>query len=361
MTRQERLLEDYEDALFSLLMERVILQEGERLEARNRELLSDPAAAVPESLDRRCRKVIRRRFQAEKRRTALRNTGRLLRTAAAAAALLSMLFTTAFAVSEDFRTAALELVRTVTGQYTQLDIRRSGEGRTGDAYFRRVEVGWVPEGFTYSGGEYDAWAEFENKQGQTFRVNVYAEYPYDLDRELQAYSYQGNVYINGNQARCFTREDEVLVETPDGNNGFYYVVRAAGGVSMDTAVEIITNVRRSPNAAYFENAEIGWLPEGFTYQEGRYDWYAKFADGQARWLWVYLYDGTGSLHIDTADAEVAEDVSINGNEGLCVVKNGYVHFVMTDLTHLLYIDVIASDTLSVDEVRKVVENIQTFP
>ena len=53
MTRQERLLEQYEDALFALLMEDVMLQEGERLEALNQQLLADPASAVPESLDRR--------------------------------------------------------------------------------------------------------------------------------------------------------------------------------------------------------------------------------------------------------------------------------------------------------------------
>jgi len=41
------------------------------------------------------------------------------------AAIAATLFTTAFAVSEEFREAALELARTVTGHYTQLDIRRA--------------------------------------------------------------------------------------------------------------------------------------------------------------------------------------------------------------------------------------------
>ncbi len=56
-----------------------------------------------------------------------------------------------------------------------------------------------------------------------------------------------------------------------------------------------------------------------------------------------------------------EDVSINGNEGLCVVKNGYVHVVTTDLAHNLYIDVIASDGLSVTTVNRVVEHIRILP
>jgi len=359
------LLENYEDALFSLLMESVVLQEGERLEELNRKLLSDPAAAVPESLDRRCRKAIRRQAMMRKRRTAFRGTGKVLRAAAVAAAVMATLFTTAFAVSEDFRTAALELARTVTGSYTQLDIRRAGEsgGETAGEYFKRVEVGWIPEGFSYCGGEYDAWAEFENSRGQSLRVEVYPEneLPGEYDVELQSYHYEGTFNLKGQMGRWFTKDGEVVMDVPDHSDGFYFVVRTSGGLPVDTAKKVAENLRRSPGAGYFENAKIGWIPEGFTYQEGRYDWYAKFQDASGRWIWIYLYDGNGSLHIDTEDAERVEDVLVNGNEGLCVVKNGYIHIVVTDLPHLLYIDVIASDQLTVSTVNRVVENITILP
>ena len=45
MKTHERLFEDYEDACFALLMERIAKQEGERLEALNQDLLADPARA----------------------------------------------------------------------------------------------------------------------------------------------------------------------------------------------------------------------------------------------------------------------------------------------------------------------------
>ncbi len=364
MTRHEHLLEEYEDAYFALLMEDVMVQEEARLEAWNQALQNDPAAAVPGSLDRRCLQTIRRYAFLQRRGAAFRQARKVLQIAAVIAAVMATLFTSAFAVSEEFRTAALELVRTVTGQYTQLDIRRTGEtnGRwTGD-YFQRVDVGWIPEGFSYCGGEYDVYAEFENGRGQSFRVEVYPENPpLDFDAEIRSYDYQGSVFINGNQSRCFTREDAVVIDASDQNNGFHFVVRAFGGISVDTATKIMMNIRRSPHAAYFENAEILWLPEGLTYQEGRYDWYAKFADGEGRWLWVYLYNGFGSLHIDTVDANFVEDVFINGNQGLCVVKNGYVHIVTTDLARCLYIDVIASDGFSPDTVKEVVEHIKLLP
>ena len=48
MTRHERLLENYEDAYFALLMEDVAQMEGARLDQLNMELQNDPHAAVPE-------------------------------------------------------------------------------------------------------------------------------------------------------------------------------------------------------------------------------------------------------------------------------------------------------------------------
>ena len=58
MTRHERLLENYEDAYFALLMEDVAQMEGARLDQLNMELQNDPHAAVPEGLTKRCLKTI---------------------------------------------------------------------------------------------------------------------------------------------------------------------------------------------------------------------------------------------------------------------------------------------------------------
>ena len=61
MTRHERLLENYEDAYFALLMEDVAQMEGARLDQLNMELQNDPHAAVPEGLTKRCLKTMHRR------------------------------------------------------------------------------------------------------------------------------------------------------------------------------------------------------------------------------------------------------------------------------------------------------------
>mgnify|MGYP000839191893 CR=1 FL=1 len=54
MNEDERLYEQYEDAFFALLMNRVTEANGKELMQKNEELLTDPDAAVPDRLRKRC-------------------------------------------------------------------------------------------------------------------------------------------------------------------------------------------------------------------------------------------------------------------------------------------------------------------
>lgn len=63
MKSKEQLWEDYEDALFALLMDKVAEDEGARLYEENERLRRDPAAEVPPEFDRKSREAIIRAFQ----------------------------------------------------------------------------------------------------------------------------------------------------------------------------------------------------------------------------------------------------------------------------------------------------------
>ena len=60
MTSHETLLENYEDALFALLMEHVAEIEGALLDEQNELLKQIPEAAIHEGLDKKCRRAITR-------------------------------------------------------------------------------------------------------------------------------------------------------------------------------------------------------------------------------------------------------------------------------------------------------------
>ena len=80
MTERERLLEEFDDAYFALLMEGVANKEGEQLIALNEMLQDNPEAEVPESVDKRCLETIDRHFAKEQRRIGLRKAGKVLRS-----------------------------------------------------------------------------------------------------------------------------------------------------------------------------------------------------------------------------------------------------------------------------------------
>ena len=69
MANRETRKEQYEDALFALLMDEMAQEDGEELLRLNEQLKQDPGAAVPQSVQRRCERVIgtafsRRQFRA---------------------------------------------------------------------------------------------------------------------------------------------------------------------------------------------------------------------------------------------------------------------------------------------------------
>ncbi|MCI9402468.1 MAG: hypothetical protein HFF04_02195 [Oscillospiraceae bacterium] len=66
MKSREQLREEYEDALFALMMDYAAQAEGERLLAENEALKHNPAAQVPEHLDQRCLQTIQMAFQKKK-------------------------------------------------------------------------------------------------------------------------------------------------------------------------------------------------------------------------------------------------------------------------------------------------------
>ena len=160
MTDHERLMEQYEDALFALLMEGVAEAEGEKALRLNEELKKDPNAEVPEAVRKRCEKTIRAAFAKKRHRTARRTVSRWLTKAAVVAALSGLLFTAAFALSEDVRVATLNMLIEVMDDRTRITFegdpsapaKTSSETVSGLEYHYNIVLEWIPEGFVLEGG-----------------------------------------------------------------------------------------------------------------------------------------------------------------------------------------------------------------
>lgn len=110
MTHRETLYTNYEDALFSLMMDSVAQAEGERLLLENARLNQDPDAALPDSLLRRCRKTMNRAFAKQNREAAGRATRKVLKFLPLVAVIIVMMAVLAYAAFPEFRSDVLNLL-----------------------------------------------------------------------------------------------------------------------------------------------------------------------------------------------------------------------------------------------------------
>ncbi len=169
MTRREQLQDRYEDALFALLMDEIATAEGEKAEAENERLKNDPSAVIPEDLDKRCMRTIRREFAKRRVRSVGRFTAKAMKRVALAAGIAAILFTTAFAASETVRVNTLNLMIEVFE--TNTEFRFSGKK---DENISRFSVAWVPEGYILMNHETDSRKtryEYKGPEGQSLVIS----------------------------------------------------------------------------------------------------------------------------------------------------------------------------------------------
>lgn len=242
MTKYEQLLEKYEDAYFALLMEEVAQKEGERLERLNKELQDDPDFAVSEELTKRCLKTIDRAFAGVQRARAYRVIRKVLNVAAILVALMTVLFTTAFAVSEDVRAATLNLVVTVSERFSLLEVQEPGSSADdADRYFEDIRVEWIPEGYEYVSGEYNSSAFFSNAAGEWLAVSKFkGTIPVRVDTE-DAETVE-NIEVNGRSGLCVVKNGKIHIAITDTEYDILIDILAAKTVSRDVAVRVAENI-----------------------------------------------------------------------------------------------------------------------
>lgn len=144
MTRQEYLMDRYEDALFSLMMDKVATQEGEKALLELERLQKEASINVPETLHRKCLKTISRYF-ARKRAKAARHTVSNVISKIAIVALVGILtFTIAFAASPTFRANTMNFVMKMFDDHAEF--RFEEENKAFSDF--EVVVNWMPDDFS---------------------------------------------------------------------------------------------------------------------------------------------------------------------------------------------------------------------
>lgn len=185
---QNELWEHYEDVMFAILMDAVAEQEGEKGLKLMEELEHDPSARVPEEVQRKAEKTIRKVFAAQNSRSA-RHVGFLVFQRIAIAVIIVILITVcAFAAFPEMRSNVINTIIKICEDHTNIRLAEiRGEDDTSKNY--QITPNWLPEGFELS------------EEGDT-SLSIWKLYRNSTD---------GNIYISETTAE----NNSMVVDTED--------------------------------------------------------------------------------------------------------------------------------------------------
>lgn len=165
MTQKEQLWENYEDAVFAILMDAVAEQEGEKGLQLMEELEHDPSAQVPEGVQRKAEKTIRKAFAAKNRESMKHFTFKVAQRIAIAVSAAAVLAAGTFAAFPEVRANLYNLIIREYEDHTEFNYAEQFSDEYSSADFT-IEPGWLPDGFTLSDeGQVDAliYKTYQNK------------------------------------------------------------------------------------------------------------------------------------------------------------------------------------------------------
>ncbi len=128
MAKGEKLIENYEDALFALMMDEVAYQEGQRLLMENEQLKQTPELQISADTNKKCLKTIKREFAKQQHQKMRRVAFGTFRNAAAFAMAAFILYGSAYAAFPEVRINTLNFLIETSDVATSLILN----GGTGD-------------------------------------------------------------------------------------------------------------------------------------------------------------------------------------------------------------------------------------
>lgn len=108
--RNSELIENYEEALFALAMNDLMIEEGEYWEEENERLKSDPGFKLPEKLSQRCMRAIERRISQKEHRRLRASAWKITTRIAVAFLAVFIAFSFSFITVSAVREPVLEFI-----------------------------------------------------------------------------------------------------------------------------------------------------------------------------------------------------------------------------------------------------------
>lgn len=242
MTQKEQLWENYEDAVFAILMDAVAEQEGEKGLQLMEELEHDPSAQVPEEVQKRAEKTIRKAFAAKNRESMKHFTFKVAQRIAIAVFAAAVLAAGTFAAFPEVRANLYNLIIREYEDHAEFDYTEQFSDEYSSADFT-IEPGWLPDVFTLSdeGETYTLiYKTYKEKDGKDISItkSIMSGGSLAIDSENAKKS---TADIQGHEATLFEKGSwtSLVIPMPEIDEIVYL---ESNGVSMDEVIKVAENL-----------------------------------------------------------------------------------------------------------------------
>lgn len=227
----KKLVEDYEDAQFAMLMDSYALAEGDRLWTENEALLQDPAYAPPEGLEDRMQAAVQKALRKQHARAAARRSGKVLARVAMILMALIAAFSVTFASVEAFRVQVLNMVLDYQETHTNIQFVAEEEGsqvQSSDRLSAYDLLALLPDTYSlesYKSNEYQEVAEIYSSSGLRITWDVLSiTASSNIDTENA--DYVGEVTVQGYDGILVEKNELSYILWGDTNAGWQYFISA---------------------------------------------------------------------------------------------------------------------------------------
>lgn len=193
-----QLQENYEDALFALLMDDYAQAEGKRLYAENEKLKNDPAFELPDGMEERGIKAIRKAFRKKKTRSFAKASGRMISRVAVMVLALNIAFGVSFFSAEAFRVEVLNMA--LNYQETHTTIKFKGEEETPSSQYSVEDLqNIIPDSYYLDSYEETPDGEYALFVGPDGKRIMWDSEPIvaTVNLDTEDADYVENIYVDG--------------------------------------------------------------------------------------------------------------------------------------------------------------------
>ncbi|MDO4174058.1 MAG: DUF4367 domain-containing protein [Eubacteriales bacterium] len=146
-SRHNHLQEQYEDALFALMMDDYLREIGQQALEENERLKQSQEFEISEAMDRKIRKQIGRLYYANKVKRGGKSIAKIAKRVGIVVCAAVMLTMTAFAVFPEFKINVMNLWLEITDEYADFHFFSEDDSTKETVVSHDFVVTWVPEGF----------------------------------------------------------------------------------------------------------------------------------------------------------------------------------------------------------------------